>query len=399
LRIADHSQNESNLPYSIDSSISVVIANKDATRGKFQQNKPQIYFSGEDSFDYVISEIETEIEHAKDNIQYSNKFKGGGVISQKALAVETTDLKDYVRKYFVKDGRIDVSDAMQELFGNKRGKSIAGEYRKRIGLHKKGGLTISELAHNLWEEHKDEVRGGVDDSDFREAVEDVISSEYGVSSMIKSLMEKSDEGIEDEEAKYWASQFDENEYNSDDEQLTDEEMSMIFRDMEQAERELAKGTEHEMEHLETLKKVAEGKLTPEQGVVQTASTHIAENKNYYEDLAKMEKENKEISIEEKNEIEKSFLESKGYEKTIVGLYGDDSIDNAFQGTQAQKGRLRSDISFAIAYLHTDEYSGVSVIDKDLMEWISEGFSDFPVTVFTNAGFDFHSSSNGNFKIF
>jgi predicted GNAT family N-acyltransferase len=224
------------------------------------------------------------------------KFKGGGVISQKALAVETTDLKDYVRKYFVKDGRIDVSDAMQELFGNKRGKSTHAEYQKRIGLHKKGGLTISELAHKLWEEHKDEVRSGVDDSDFREAVEDVISSEYGVSSMIKSLMEKSEEGIEDEEAKYWANQFDENEYSSDDEQLTDEEMSMIFRDMEQAERELAKGTEHEMEHLDTLKKVSEGKITPEEAVVQTASTHIAENKNYYEDLAKMEKEHEGIKI-------------------------------------------------------------------------------------------------------
>jgi hypothetical protein len=223
------------------------------------------------------------------------KFKGGGVISQKALAVETTDLKDYVRKYFVKDGRIDVSDAMQQMFGNKRGKSIADEYRKRIGLHKAGGLTISELAHKLWEEHKDEVRGGVEDSDFREAVEDVISSEYGVSSMIKSLMEKSDEGIEDEEAKYWANQFDENEYSSDDEQLTDEEMSMIFRDMEQAERELAKGTEHEMEHLATLKKVAEGKVTPEEAVVETSRTHIAENKNYYEDLAKMEKENEKYS--------------------------------------------------------------------------------------------------------
>jgi hypothetical protein len=56
--------------------------------------------------------------------------------------------------------------------------------------------------------------------------------------------------------------------------------------------ELAKGTKHEMEHLATLKKVAEGKVTPEQAVVETAKTHIAENPEYYEDLAKMEKENK-----------------------------------------------------------------------------------------------------------
>jgi DNA polymerase III sliding clamp (beta) subunit (PCNA family) len=56
--------------------------------------------------------------------------------------------------------------------------------------------------------------------------------------------------------------------------------------------ELDKGTEHEMEHLATLKKVAEGKVTPEEAVVETAKTHIAENPEYYEDLAKMEKENK-----------------------------------------------------------------------------------------------------------
>jgi hypothetical protein len=149
LRIADHSQNESNLPYGIDRSLSVVIANKDATRGRFQQNRPQIYFSGDDSFDSVIDEIETYIEDAKEYIK-TKKFKGGG--------------------------------------------------------------------------------------------------------------------------------------------------------------ELAKGTEHEMEHLATLKKVAERKLTPEQAVVETAKTHIKENPEYYEDLAKMEKENEDI-------VELYDFYTKGYENT------------------------------------------------------------------------------------
>ena len=60
--------------------------------------------------------------------------------------------------------------------------------------------------------------------------------------------------------------------------------------------ELSKGTAHEMEHLATLKKVAEGKVTPEEAVVETAKTHIAENPEYYEDLAKMEEENENKSI-------------------------------------------------------------------------------------------------------
>ena len=303
LRIADHSQNESNLPYGIDRSLSVVIANKDATRGRFQQNRPQIYFDGNDSFDYVISEIENYIEDAKEYIQSKKfekggrlrKFRGGGELSQKALAVETNDLTDFVRKYFIKDGRIDVSDAMQELFGNKRGKSIADEYRKRIGLHKKGGLTISQLAHNLWEQHRDEVREDIDDSDFRNAVEEVLISEYGVSSMIKSLMEKSEGNEQDKENEFWMNQFDEgdDEYYED---LSDEEVADYFKDMEGFERELAKGTEHEMEHLDTLKKVAEGKLTPEEAVVETAKTHIAENPEYYEDLAKMEEVSDGVEI-------------------------------------------------------------------------------------------------------
>lgn len=105
----------------------------------------------------------------------------------------------------------------------------------------------------------------------------------------------------------------------------------------------------------------------------------------------------EISAEEKNAIEHSFLESKGYEKFVLGIYGDDSVDNAFQGTQAQKGRLKSDMSFGLAYFHTDDYSGVSVIDEDLMEWIADGFSNFPITVYTNSGFDLHSSSKNKFK--
>ena len=104
-------------------------------------------------------------------------------------------------------------------------------------------------------------------------------------------MEKSEGNEQDRENEFWMNQFDEgdDEYYED---LSDEEVADYFKDMEGFESELAKGTEHEMEHLETLKKVAEREITPEEGVVQTAKTHISENPQYYEDLAKMEKENK-----------------------------------------------------------------------------------------------------------
>jgi len=84
---------------------------------------------------------------------------------------------------------------------------------------------------------------------------------------------------------------------------------------EQLKSELAKGTEHEMEHLETLKKVAEHEITPEEAVVETAKTHISENPEYYEDLAKMETENEE-SIPDLIEGLKVLLEyAEGIEKT------------------------------------------------------------------------------------
>jgi hypothetical protein len=76
LRISDHSQNENNLPFGVNRTLSVVIANKDATRGRFQQNRPQIYFDANDSFDNVVEEIENYIEEAKDYIR--SKFEIGG---------------------------------------------------------------------------------------------------------------------------------------------------------------------------------------------------------------------------------------------------------------------------------------------------------------------------------
>ena len=90
-----------------------------------------------------------------------------------------------------------------------------------------------------------------------------------------------------------------------------------------------------MEHLDTLKKVAEGKLTPEEGVVQTSLTHIKENPEYYEDLQKMELENEE-SIPDLIEGLKVLADSlegaekKEIEETIEGLEILLESDNKFE---------------------------------------------------------------------
>ena len=52
--------------------------------------------------------------------------------------------------------------------------------------------------------------------------------------------------------------------------------------------ELEKGKAVEMEHKETLEKVATGEITPEEGVLETAETHIAEDPKYYDKLDAIE---------------------------------------------------------------------------------------------------------------
>lgn len=63
------------------------------------------------------------------------------------------------------------------------------------------------------------------------------------------------------------------------------------------ETELEKGISTEQEHKETLEKVASGEITPEQGVVETAETHIAEDPRYYDKLNEMEGKSKKDEYE------------------------------------------------------------------------------------------------------
>jgi DNA polymerase III sliding clamp (beta) subunit (PCNA family) len=78
--------------------------------------------------------------------------------------------------------------------------------------------------------------------------------------------------------------------------------------------EIKKGTEHEMEHLATLKKVAKGKLTPQEAVVETAKTHISENPEYYEDLEKMDLESK--TVDELVALKKKLYSNVDIEKPM-----------------------------------------------------------------------------------
>jgi hypothetical protein len=62
--------------------------------------------------------------------------------------------------------------------------------------------------------------------------------------------------------------------------------------------ELEKGIEVEQEHKDTLEKVASHEITPEEGVAETAKTHIAEDPKYYEKLEGVEGKKNKFKIGE-----------------------------------------------------------------------------------------------------
>jgi hypothetical protein len=69
--------------------------------------------------------------------------------------------------------------------------------------------------------------------------------------------------------------------------------------------ELERGKRTEKEHIDTLIKLYEKKLTPNEAVTTIAKEHIAENPTYYTDLSKMNKEEKRARIAE---LKRNFVE-------------------------------------------------------------------------------------------
>jgi hypothetical protein len=113
-----------------------------------------------------------------------------------------TEPYDVVLHHFAQGGKIN-SSAIQELFGNKRGKSVESEKRARISLLGKDAPGIDELAHGMWEE------AGQPDSpttqDFKDAIERVLGDFNSKSAMAKDLVERYD--WEAAQEKYMEQQY------------------------------------------------------------------------------------------------------------------------------------------------------------------------------------------------
>ena len=209
-------------------------------------------------------EQETKNEGTAPNIETNARKKAKSIPrTSQALDVETNNLEDLVAKYFISGGKINVNKAAQSLFGNKGGKSVFDEYKSRIGLHSKDGKTINGLAHYLWEQNVDDPAfSSTTDSDWRDAIEQVISSNKGTKNMIDNLLSRSEEGLKNQEQEYWENQYDFDAIKEYDESelmdaesvldnMTDEEISKMYDEIVASEKEIEASTFDEVKSLDT----------------------------------------------------------------------------------------------------------------------------------------------------
>lgn len=104
---------------------------------------------------------------------------------------------------------------------------------------------------------------------------------------------------------------------------------------------------------------------------------------------------------EKAKKEINFLIEKGYSIDSYSTNNQDSAfgegNNVIFATQGSKRPNKNTLEFAIAYFYENDESGVMQIDESLLDSIADGFSNFKVTLYTNAGVDLHYKYKGNYK--
>ncbi|HAH24894.1 MAG TPA: hypothetical protein DCL77_14265 [Prolixibacteraceae bacterium] len=114
-------------------------------------------------------------------------------VIQQALGIEVypPNAFDLVLKYFIGGGKIH-PDALQSLFGNKKGKSVESERKARFTwCSKADGKSIDQIAHYLWEQTLDlDKDTNIETAEFRDAVEEVILSYNSPTQMAKDLVAK-----------------------------------------------------------------------------------------------------------------------------------------------------------------------------------------------------------------
>ena len=93
-------------------------------------------------------------------------------IRERLKKIEPTTPIDFVLQHFVNGGRIN-ENALQEVYGDKSGKSIKGEEKARRSLiNKENGKSINDIAQQLWEDNSHLPYEG---NDYVDAIHQVLN--------------------------------------------------------------------------------------------------------------------------------------------------------------------------------------------------------------------------------
>lgn len=171
--------------------------------------------------DYKPDPIENVIADTDDELPF-----GGTMTSNEYFNIEppktireqfdelegvVTDPYDLALMYFAGGGKINTS-VIESIFGGRDSRirqstSIEGERRAKIGLMKKDGRGLDELAHDLWENQPEELRDRYTTLDFRNAIEEALLSYNSASAMMKSVVERYN--VKDSRTQFTQEEWDE----------------------------------------------------------------------------------------------------------------------------------------------------------------------------------------------
>lgn len=109
----------------------------------------------------------------------------------KALDADTVTPYDAVQQFFIGGGRV-LTDDIKSLLGSGEEARLRQQYAR---TKEKGGQTIDAISDKLWQEYGAE--SGIDQMDFKNAIEDVIRTSISTKAMAENFLERN--GIDQKE--------------------------------------------------------------------------------------------------------------------------------------------------------------------------------------------------------
>ncbi len=159
-------------------------------------------------------EIKIKEENRGKTPKSKRKTKNQNIINARKL--EPSNAHEQVMQYFIDGGKLK-RKSIEELYKGEKERNV------RVGLlNNKIGLTVDELAHNLWE-NRQQGDNRFETSDYKNAIEEVLQDHLSDVQMAEKMLETHKEKIQEGQPIE-----DEDYYNS----LSDKEKEQMFKDNE-----------------------------------------------------------------------------------------------------------------------------------------------------------------------